>query len=243
MENDNNPAWNDLLSKIPEDMHGDVTPILQDWDKGVQDRFQKVHSEYEPYKLFKENNVGQEDIQTALGVLRAIQEDPETVYKSLAESYGFGGDSAKPEQGDPGTDANVNGLPPEVMAKMSELEKGYNLMAEMLLSQKQKEDEAAQDESLKTEIAALKAKHGNFDEDYVLSHMLQGASPEDAVKNYNQMVERIMVERNRPEPPKLLGTSSGSFPGEGKIDVTKLNPAQTKNLVADWLAAQKANRQ
>jgi hypothetical protein len=235
-----NPAWNDLMQVIPEDIHSQVIPHLRNWDSGVQTKIQSVHSEWEPYKFLKEGEVSPDDARVALGILRAVQEDPKAVYDSLAESYGFNESEPEVEPTETGQGETESfSLPPAVQQELEQLKQGYNAMAEILLQQKNEAEEAAQDASLKQEIDALKAKHqGTFDEDYVLNRMHMGESPDDALKSYQSLVERIQQENNRPKPPMLLGSSGGGVPGESRIDVTKLNPAETKNLVAKYLEAQ-----
>lgn len=229
-----NPAWNDLLSSIPEDAHSKVIPHLRSWDSGVQQKLQQVHSDYADYKYLRENQISGEDTRIALGILRAIQEDPKSVYDSLAQSYGFG---IPPEQGKPEIPEALKNVPPEVMEQISQLQGGYETMAQILL-QKQQEEQAAQaDMQLEQEMSALKQKHGNFDEGYVLAYMQQGLSGDQAVAAYNQMVDNLLAERNRPQAPKLLGSGSTGIPGDGRVDVRKLDASKTKNLVIEMLKA------
>lgn len=229
-----NPAWNDVLAVVPKDLHNQVIPHFRNWDSGVQQKIQSVHSDYADYKFLKENNVSAEDTRIALGILRAIQEDPKSVYDSLATSYGYG----QPEQGQPEIPEALKGVPPEVLAQIEQLQGGYQTMAQILL-QKQEQEQAAQaDFQLDQELNALKKKHGNFDENYVLAYMQQGMPGDQAVKAYQQMVDQILADRSRPQAPKLLGSGSNGVPGDGRIDVRKLDPAKTKNLVIEMLKAQ-----
>src|SRR6187399_3584926 len=85
----NNPAWNKFLEVVPQDLHEKVTPLLQKWDSGVQDRFNKVHSEYEPWKGLKESGVDPELAQFGVNLVSALQNDPQMVFKALQEHYGF----------------------------------------------------------------------------------------------------------------------------------------------------------
>src|SRR5215510_13309568 len=78
-----NPAWNEMLGGIPSEYHSQVIPHLQKWDKGVNDRFQQVHSQYEGYRPFIENQVSPEDINFSMGLLNAINNDPIAVQQAL----------------------------------------------------------------------------------------------------------------------------------------------------------------
>src|SRR5882762_2316538 len=78
-----NPAWNDLLNSVPEDYHQALTPHLQNWDKGVNDKFNKIHEEYSAFKPFKEGGVSPQDIEFALGTVSHMNENPIEVYQRL----------------------------------------------------------------------------------------------------------------------------------------------------------------
>jgi vacuolar-type H+-ATPase subunit I/STV1 len=230
-----NPAWNDLLEKIPQDLHSQITPQLKDWDSGVQQKIQSVHSDYADYKFLRENKVDPEDVRVALGVLRAIQEDPRSVYDSLATSYGYNEAQQNSGQGKPESD--LSGLPPEIAEKLQRLEGGYDTMAQILL-EKQKQDEAnAADVELEKEFKQLRDKHGEFDENFVIAQMMQGLSGDDAVKAYQSLVDRVLTDRAKAPAPRLLGSGTASIPGEGKVDVRKMDSGQTKQFVSAYLAA------
>lgn len=235
-----NPAWNDLLGAIPEEHHQAVIPHLQQWDSGVQDRFQKVQSEWNDFGFLKENEITPEDTRVALGVLRAIQEDPRSVYDSIGESYGYVGEGNSVETEGENTgqgDAGIQGLPDGFLDEFNRMKSGYETMAQILLDRQKADEEAEQDRNLQQEMDSLKKQHGNFNEQFVTAQMLSGMSAEDAVKAYKGLVENILEENSRPPAPRLLGNGGGGIPGEKPLDPTKLDSAQTKKLVADYLAA------
>lgn len=240
-----NPAWNDLLEVVPEDVHEQVIPHLQKWDKGVQERFTQVQSEWDQYKFLKENEISPEDTRIALGVLRAIQEDPESVYKALQENYGYGNNVN--EEQDTGLDQgqeDLSNLPPAFMQEFERLKSGYETMAQILLEKQKQEEEQEQDKKLQAELASLRQQHGSFNEKFVLTEMLNGSSPEDAIKAWNDVVQEIKEQNARPPAPRLLGANSGGIPGEKRLDPTKLSSQETKNLVASYLKdMQRANQQ
>jgi hypothetical protein len=234
-----NPAWNSLLEQIPEDLHSKITPQLKEWDSGVQQKIQSVHSDYADYKFLRESKVDPEDVRVALGVLRAIQEDPRSVYDSLASSYGYAEtqNNNQPNSGQGKPESDLSGLPPEVAEKLQRLEGGYDTMAQILL-ERQKQDEAhAADAELEKEFKQLKDKHGEFDENFVIAQMMQGLSGDDAVKAYQSLVDRVLTDRAKAPAPRLLGSGTASIPGEGKVDVRKMDSGQTKQFVTAYLAA------
>lgn len=229
-----NPAWNDVLSIIPEDLHSQVTPHFQQWDQGVQQRFQQVHSQYDQYKDFVDNEVNPEHLRMGLGLLQAIEQNPRDVYEALAQQFNLG----QQEQGEAGKDVpeGYENLPPEVIDRIRQLESGYETVAQQMMNQRQQEAERSEDVILERTMADLKNRYGNFDEQYVLAHMLNGTKPDEAVAAYQSLVEQVIAENNRPKPPRILGSGS-LVPGEQRVDVTKMNPGQTRDLVTEMLKA------
>lgn len=236
-ENDNNghPAWDNVLNIIPEEFHDQVKTHFQQWDKGVEDRFSEVHSKYDPYKDFVENEVDASQLKMGLGILQAIEQDPKQVYEALAQQFNLSG--APDEQGN--TDnvpAEYADLPPAVVKRLQDLERGYETVAGQLNKDLEAKQQAAEDQKLEQTLAGLKAKHGDFHEGFVLAQMLQGAKPDEAVQQWNTLREEITIQARRPQAPKILGGGGVGIPGEQRLDVKKLDPKGTKDLVAQMLA-------
>jgi len=85
-----NPAWNELLSAVPQEFHNHLLGGLDKWDRGVQNRFQKVQQDYAPLKAYEEFaklNVAPTDINEAMQIRHAMQNDPASLYKWLQDSY------------------------------------------------------------------------------------------------------------------------------------------------------------
>lgn len=77
------PAWDEYLKDIPEVFHPQVKPAFEKWDKN----FQKVQSEYEPYKEFIGTDPN--ELQAALQVANLIRTNPKALYDNLGSRYGF----------------------------------------------------------------------------------------------------------------------------------------------------------
>jgi hypothetical protein len=232
-----NPAWSTFFDVIPEEFHEKVKPVLQDWDKGVQDRFQKVHSEYEPWKPFVEGKVDPEHAQFALNLLNQLDSDPAQVYKAIGEYYKLNGET-------PGTTPGQGQIEPpgEVDpydTRFKTLEENNRVMAQILLAQKEAEEAQKADQVLDKQLTELRKSHGDFDERYVLALMQTGSSAEDAVKGYMDFRDRE-VGRRVPKPLIMGGASGGSL-NQG-IDPRKLDDKQTKNLVVQMLEAAASER-
>lgn len=236
-----NPAWNELLSSVPEDLHSQVTPHLQNWDKGVQERFNKVHEEYAGYKPFIESGITPGDLQFGLGLVEAIQNEPEKVMKALQDWMEVEGNPA----GGGDSQGQINNQPqgqengqPQTPAEYQRLEAQMNQMAQYLLNQQQQTQEQAEQAKISNEIDAAKKKYPDLDEQYVISQMLyRELSAEDAAKEWQEKIEGRLAQTKRAPVPPILG-AGGTFPdSQGRLDPTKLNSKDTKSAVAQALIA------
>src|SRR5216117_1810141 len=61
-----NPAWDGLLGKLPSQYHQAILEDLKSWDQNYNTGIQKVHSQYEPWKPFIENQVEPDEVNNAL---------------------------------------------------------------------------------------------------------------------------------------------------------------------------------
>lgn len=239
------PGWDELLGVIPAQLHTQVLPHLQKWDHGVQSRFQQVHSQYEPYKQFIDNKVDVEDLQQGYGILQALKEDPESVYRALQDAYKFG----TPDPGVNGGQGEAGGaeledtsIPPHIAQELDALRTQVQQMAQILVTKGEQDAEAEEYAKLESELAAAKKEHGEFDERFVLALMQNGATLPEAVSEYSKFVDGVRAQHNRPAVPRIISPGS-AIPQSGGIDPTKLNPRETRDLMAKYLAAdQAANR-
>lgn len=88
-----NPKWNGLLSKIPAEYHNQIIPDLQEWDKGVQERFNEIRSEYSELEKFKplvDNNVDFDYVAQAVNLADALQRDAVGTIKEINQAWELG---------------------------------------------------------------------------------------------------------------------------------------------------------
>lgn len=85
----------DYLSRIPEEVRGDVEPVFRDWDANVTKRFQEA-SEYrkgwEPYEQIGVNQHDPATVQWALQFAQAAQHDPQSIqqwFENYAQERGL----------------------------------------------------------------------------------------------------------------------------------------------------------
>lgn len=99
VESDNEypSTWNPILEKLPKEFHNLVAPELRKWDQGVNDRFQKIHQEYEPYKYFKENSISPETLYNAYAVAQQLEANPPGFLEDLKQALKAQGYEAEAE--------------------------------------------------------------------------------------------------------------------------------------------------
>jgi polyhydroxyalkanoate synthesis regulator phasin len=241
------PGWNEMLEVLPSSLHSIVTPHLRARDKNYQDGIQKVHSQYETYKPYLENNIPPDRINYALQVAQAIEERPQDMIKALQEFTGMSKAEAtqvvadQQSQNEPGqVDSDV---PEELLnhPKFQEMEKQLQTVAQYLVTQKQTEEQRAQDEQLETELAGLRDKNGEFDEEFVLRWAIDhpNASLEDGVKAYKDFVNKILEENRRAPAPKVLPGGGANVSSEISREDMK-DPKSRKSIVQQMLQQAKS---
>lgn len=236
-----NPAWNDVLSVLPEQFHNVVTPHFQKWDQAAQQRIEQANqsvTQFEAYKPFVENGISPQDLEQGLQLMYQINQDPKAVYEALGEAYGLSAaqvEAAIEGEGEPEGESQ-NFQDPRV----DQLQQGVELIAQNLLDQHQAKLDAEAESELDAGLKKLKDAHGEFDEQYVLS--LCAVHPditlEQAHANYQQLTQRILQQNPRPFAPNVMGNSGGGtgLPSQA-IDPRTLDGKSTRDLVAQMLKA------
>lgn len=235
-----NPAWNDVLSVLPEQFHNVVTPHFQQWDQSAQQRIEQVNSQlgqFEPYKPFVDNGISPEDLEQGIRLMYELNTNPQAVYEAIAEAHNFGGNGEQeseiePEEGEEGAFQDP---------RFDNLQQGLDLVAQVLLEDQNKKIQAQAEADLESELTALREKHGDFDEAYVLSLMANDISAEDAIAAFQGLSQNILQKNPRPFAPSVMGNSGGGtgLPSQA-IDPRKLSGKDTRSLVEQMLRASAA---
>ena len=233
-----NPAWNDVLSVLPEQFHPVVTPHFSKWDSAAQQKIEAANNslkEFEAFKPFVEHGISTEELEQGIRLMYEINTNPQNVYDALQNAYNFGQaagvNTAEAEEENEET-PNIAEDP-----RYSQLQEGLELVSKIVLNDAKAKQDAQADAELNREMEALTEKYGEYDMDYVLTKMMNGMSGEDAVQAYQKLVTP------KPFAPTILGNSAGgSGLPSNAIDPTKLSGKETRNLVAEMLAAAKARQ-
>lgn len=230
-----NPAWNDVLSVLPDQFHQMVTPHFEKWDQAANSRVESVNSQlkqFEAYKPFAEHGISSDEIEQGLRLIYEVNNNPQNVYDALAKAYNFGQAAAAPNNTSESGEAETSQADP----RYDQLQNGLQLVSQIVLADAQAKQAAQADWALDKELNELKEKHGEYDEKYVLAMMQNGMSGEEAVQAFNNL--KTNFAQNRPFAPNILSTASGGagVPSNA-IDPTKLSSKDTKSLVAQMLEA------
>jgi len=239
-----NPAWNDALSSVPEQFHSILTPHFQKWDQAANSRIEEVNSKlksFEDYNPLIEHGISMGDVQQALLLAQEINTNPRSVFDALNQAYNF---SAVVEAATEG--ATQPGETPAAQddPRFSQLEQQLGLVSQILLQENEAKEAAKQDAWLENAIGSALMKFPDLalnkqEENFVLAQMWQNGMDADAA------VQAFVDFKNSlaPQPfaPKILGGVGGT-PSQA-IDPTKLSGKDTRNLVAQMLAAAQAQNQ
>lgn len=242
-----NPAWEEFYNAIPEDYREDVqphvTPVLEKWDRNVQQRFES----YKPYEKYVQNKVDPQVIDYAMNLLDTLNdhEGAVQVYEQLGsylESQGLIGQEDSPtdsetNQQNDNSDVDWDQLPPAVRQQIEQLQEGLSVLAQDRVQERQKQIEAEEDAALDAELKKLHETYGDFDDEWVLVKMANGMDAEDAVKSYNEWLDNQLKARSRPQSGfKALGAGSGDFPaGAGEFNPRKATGREVQDMIAQRL--------
>ena len=239
-----NPAWSPLLEKLPSEFVPMVTPTLKEWDTKFQEQLQQVHSQYEPYKQFAEQQVPAEALEQAYNLFQLMNSDPQLVYQQMQEFYGFGGQGQEDPLTNPGQQAvegepyDFNSPDADIMQhpKVKELFENQQALASYFVNQQEQERVAAAEKQIETELTEVKQKYPNVDE-LMLFEVATGGNMtlSQAAEQIHAQYEAMLAQSRQPAP--RVFSANGGLPAAQQPDPRKLNSVGTQDLVAQILAA------
>lgn len=223
-----NPAWAPILSQLPDSLHHVITPELQKWDSSVNQRIQTIQEEFAPWKKFADQGVDPEAANYAWGLLLQLQDNPQEFYNAIGEHFGF----SQAQVAAIAAEAGDGEL--QVAPEIQQLQEGYETLAKIILGQQQQTEAQAADQQVESLLEEMHSAAGDFNENFVLTQMLNGATPEQALQSWSDLQTQILTQNNRPAP-RVLGSGSG-------VPANPTNPAEMsgadrRKLVASILQA------
>lgn len=246
-----NPAWNELLEVVPSQLHSMVTPHLTKWDQNFQSKVNEVHSQYEPYKTYLDNQIEPESINSALQLMDAIEQRPMEVINALqayAKDRGLIQDEPVKPTIDQQGQVDTSEIPAELFQhpEFVKLQQTVQAMAQLFVQQNQVKQETEESQALETELKQLHDTHGEFDEDWVLTKAFQALQAgqdiplDKIVKQYKEFETGIATKLRTPGP-KVIG--AGGIAPDNQVDMKNLDEKGRRAIVMQMLEGAHQNNQ
>ncbi len=231
------PSWNDIVSAFPEDQRAELAPKLQQRISSIEEKYKPLQA----WEDFSKSGITPEHATTALNIYSMVENEPRKIYEELGKYLGV-----TPQQVQQAVEQQQNneieddGVDPRLSTMEQQLQTLMQIKAAEFQQQQEAQRRAEAEASIEKEWSALKKKHPEItdrDEGEIFMRATQlDLNLEQAYEHYRNWISEI--RQSRPAP--MIMGSGGSVPTPG-IDVKKLDSAQTKNIVAQMLAA--ANNQ
>ena len=219
-----------VLNEIPEMDRPVVQKYINTWDGNVTKRFQSIHDEYKPYKELGDY----EQVVHAMQVASLLNEDPIAFINIIKDALGEEMSDPDPVGQNRSVLPEFEGLPEEFVTKFRSMEERLGAIDTDYQNTKQALTEKEQFAQLDGLMANMHTRHGDFDERYVLMEMASGLEPEDAIKAWQQTIDKYGSSPRKP-PPNLV-RNGGSIPAS-QVDLSKLSPTDRKRMLSQALDA------
>lgn len=250
--NGGHPAWQEILDVLPDSLHSLVTPTLEKWDKGVQERFNQFHQKYDPYKDFVEQGVDTGLINQALGLVQQLEQNPESVIQQAIDAFGLDyvkkeliAQQQAQEDDDEDTYYSDSNVDLSKDPRYKAMEEAVTKLQSQFETQQQQETFQQQQQEFDQYLKELETSHGNFDKNYVTALISQGVDGAEAVKQYqntiNQAAAQLAAQQNpKPTVPQVMGGdgTTGSGVPEAPIKFGSMKNADVNQLVTEMLLRQ-----
>lgn len=245
-----NPAWNGLLSRVPQGLHGQILPELQQWDKNYNQGIQKVHSQYAAYKPFLDQNIDPNALNEGYLIRQALENDPLAVVQAMIQHYQLQLPTEQGQQqpGEQESDEDEALYDVTQDPEFQRMKQMVELMGQHTLMTQQQQQEAQADAALDTLITQAQQKHGEFDEDWVLQKLYFSGVDEPteqdldaAIDAYKEHVSSIVQNYRSPSQnaPVIMG-GGGGLPSQ-QTPVGQMTGKDRRALIVQTLANLNAN--
>lgn len=265
--NNINPAWQGILGTLPESLHKLVIPELEKWDKGIQDKFQEIHNEYEPLKPFKQfidNNIDPNFAWQSVVFADELQKNPSGIVEQINENWNLGyvpktelekavaEASANPPEAGDGSDDDLFGDGKVDLTKVPEfvaMKQALDAMQSSSEEERRKQSEQEELEAFEADLAALEAKAKEdskpFNKMFVTALMAQGVSGDDALDQYALVLGQTVTPgetqttSTSTDAPITMGNQGtvGGGTDDGAVDWNSMGTSDFNDNVAKVLEA------
>lgn len=234
-----NPAWQEVLDKVPEEFHTVLTPKFSEWDNN----FQKVQQKYAPFKDFVENNIPVETIQQSLQIRDLLENNPRGVYDFLQNQYNYGVQEAeKPgpkeeEEFDYDASSDIAEHP-----KFKEMSQQIQNFQQMFENQQKQETEHRVQREIETEFTNIANKYsgGKLDDEAKsdIARLAMGAGDNDLSKAAADYFTRFRPPaRASDSAPPVIRGNGRTTKGVTLEDIAKMDSEDRVQHMAAYMKA------
>lgn len=234
-----NPAWDTLKEKLPKEFHSQIDPILSEWDKGVQQKFQQNAEElrkYEAWKEFVDSGTDPQQLRVAAQMAQNLNTDPLTFYNHLSTMLRERGLIQEAQQVEAKAEEELEALEQVKDPRVDQLAAQQQALIQGLTAERQAQMQAEADARIATQVqnqmAALESKTGPLP-DYVKDEIFnRGAlmtqqlgrpvSIQEAFMEFQKLRQQLL---NTPRPGE---TAPRVVPGGGGFPARKPNAEALK---------------
>lgn len=253
------PAYEKLLSELPEAWHSKITPHLQEQDKYFQQQLEK----YTPFKDLVEEGVSSDFIKGGLNLARAIDADPVQVYNNLQKylkDNGLLAEEAKQAAKEAMEDAtgediedifDESEIPASLKKELEALRKKTEEVENWKSEQELAKDTEAEMARLDVEMTELRKQHTISEAHEIAIWDLMNAALNagrtitlaDAAKQLSDMIGGFPSAGSAAEPaPTIVGSAGGAGIVAPDVSIPKDDKGKAEMLRRMFEERQRANR-
>lgn len=236
-----NPAWNPIMEKLPSEFHNMIAPTLKEWDSN----FQRVQTQFSPYKQFADSQVTPDQINASLQLAQVLQTNPRLVYDKMIETYGdewgLNQVQGQQEEFDPNDDASAfddGGFNPENHPMFQQMQQQMGAIAQFQQAQIENQERQRINAEIDRDFKSIGEKFGELTQDDI--SMIAAVSLQNEIP-LTQAADRVFSYKPRTASATPQNNSlpnvvppGGGMPSQA-IDPTKLTGVQTRDVVAKMM--------
>lgn len=247
------PAYEKLLSEIPEAWHAKVTPHLQEQDKYFQQQLEK----YTPFKQYAEKGIDPSRIDSALSVAEALDQDPVQVYQALKNHLMSQGvleeDAAEAASDIMDSFEDDSEVPAAVKREIEALRQQQEQLAEYANNQIFQKETEMYTQQIEGEMGALREKYQISEAHETAIYDLMNAALDagrdisvfDAAKQLAQMIggfKPVGVPDLAASAPTIVGSAGGAGVEAQNFQIPKDDKGKREMLAKMFEEYKKANQ-
>lgn len=238
-ESNGNPAWRSALDNIPPEFHPHLEKSFGDWDKGVQNRFEKVQQEFAPYKEFAELGVKSDELSQGMQLLHMFTTQPKELFDYLQTQFNFGQAESQGQQKAEEQDYDLSNeeYDLEKDPRFIELSKKASFAEQAIIENQNIQIQAQVKAEVDNEVKAVTEKFPglNIADVAAMANGMAGDGMPDLMKAAERMASYLPKDRVSDSAPPVLSGNRG-LPAQN-TDFGKMTSQERAKFVADRMAA------